>query len=179
MAGLCVDCHTPTLSEDFVGDLPGALTIDQTAFFSGGRLFPKEQLGLIAPGFNYPAFIVTRNLTSDVTGLGGWSRDQIKNAIAIGKDRDGNAVCAATHGGVISPYAALEPQDLLDIVEYLYQMPPLENDTAMKFCPAPPIPGPGSGETGTQCGNGMDDDGDFVPDDGCLCGNCAGPPVQM
>ena len=33
-------------------------------------------------------------------------------------------MCAATHGGVISPYAALEPQDLDDIVEYILNLPP-------------------------------------------------------
>jgi mono/diheme cytochrome c family protein len=176
MAGLCVDCHSPTLSEDFVNDLPGVLTVNQSMFYGGGRIFPKEQLGLVAPGFSYPAFIVTRNLTSDMTGLKDWSRDQIKNAIAVGKDRDGKAVCAATHGGVISPYAALLDQDLEDIVEYIYNLPPVVNDTAAKFCPAPPlVNGP---ETGNQCGNGVDDDGDTIPDDGCLCGNCQGPAVQ-
>jgi mono/diheme cytochrome c family protein len=178
MAGLCVDCHTPTLSEDFQNDLLGALTADQTKYYGGGRLFPKGALGLVAPGFNYPAFIVTRNLTSDATGLKDWTRDQIKNAIAVGKDRDGKAVCAATHGGVISPYAALTDQDLTDIVEYIYNLPPVENDTAAKFCPAPPIPNPAGAETGANCGDGDDDDGDTVPDDGCLCGNCQGPAVQ-
>lgn len=178
-AGLCVDCHTPDESVDFQNNLVGALTIDQSAFFSGGRIFPKESLGLVAPGFNYPAFIITRNLTPDATGLKDWSRDQIKNAIAIGKDRDGNAVCAATHGGVISPYAALTDQDLNDIVEYVYNLPAIANDTAGAFCPAPPATN--AAESAGQCGNGVDDDSDGVPDDGCpftLCGNCAGPPVQ-
>jgi mono/diheme cytochrome c family protein len=175
MAGLCVDCHTPDKSDDFQNALIDALTIDQTKFFAGGRLFPKGALGLLDP--SYPAFVVTRNITPDATGLMGWTRQQITNSIAIGKDPDGKAVCAATHGGLISPYAALTDQDLTDIVEYVYNLPPLANDTAAKFCPAPPIPDAGGAETGTQCGNGVDDDGDTVPDDGCLCGNCQGPVV--
>jgi hypothetical protein len=200
MAGLCIDCHTPTESDDFFGNLVGALTADQTMFYGGGRVFPKGALGLLDP--SYPPTIVTRNLSSDMTGLAGWSRDQIKNAIAVGKDRDGNAVCAATHGGLISPYAALTDQDLEDIVEYIYNLPPVENDTATTNCgpPAWPVVGPpetgqdcndgadddndnvvndGCPETGNECLNGVDDDGDQFPNDGCYypCGNCAGPPV--
>jgi len=199
MAGLCIDCHTPTVSNDF-NDLVGALTADQTRFYGGGRVFPKGALGLLDP--SYPPAIVTRNLTPDATGLKDWSRDQIKNAIAVGKDRDGNAVCAATHGGLISPYAALTDQDLADIVEYIYNLPPVENDTAAENCgpPAAPFAGPpetgqdcndgadddndnvvndGCPETGNECLNAVDDDNDNAPNDGCYypCGNCAGPPV--
>src|SRR5690606_9334165 len=110
------------------------------------------------------------------TGLGGWTREQIRAAIADGKDRDGNQVCAATHGGLISGYAALEPQDLEDITEYIYNLPEVDNDAGLASCGPPPI---GAPEDDADCGNGMDDDGDTVPDDGCYvpCGDCAGPPV--
>ncbi len=173
MAGLCIDCHTPETA-------PLSFTLDMTKAYGGGRVFPREQLGLVDPATTYPKNIVTRNLTSDPTGLQGWTREQIKLAIAEGKDRDGNGVCAATHGGAISPYAALQPQDLDDIVEYIYNLPEVVNDTAAANCGAPPIPFPGGPpETGLDCGDNADDDGDFVPDDGCYvaCNNCAGPPV--
>jgi mono/diheme cytochrome c family protein len=175
-AGLCVDCHTPDVSDDFVGNLVGALTIDQTNFFSGGRVFPKGALGLLDP--SYPPAIVTRNLTPDMTGLNGWTREQIQDAIAIGKDTNGNAVCAATHGGVISPYAALTDQDLGDIVEYIFNLPPIAHDTAAVNCGPPQVGN--TAETGNECLNGTDDDGDQAPNDGCYypCGNCQGPPVQ-
>ena len=138
MAGLCIDCHTPELGA------PGTLPLDFTRAYGGGRLFPKEALGLIDP--SYPALILTRNLTPDATGLNGWTKDQIKNAIAKGKDRDNLSVCAATHGAEISPYAALEPDDLDDIAEYIFRLPPVVNDTVTCAgpgcgnCAGPPVP---------------------------------------
>jgi mono/diheme cytochrome c family protein len=135
--GLCIDCHTPEV-------VPNTLVLDFARAYGGGRAFPKEALGLVDTSFPYPPLIMTRNLTPDATGLKDWTREQIKNAIAIGKDQDGKAVCAATHGGVISPYAALEPQDLEDIVEYIYELPAVVNDTitcpGCGNCQGPTVP---------------------------------------
>jgi mono/diheme cytochrome c family protein len=198
MAGLCIDCHTPEA-------VPNTFVLDvKNKAFTGGRIFPKESLGLLDA--SYQPFIVTRNLTSDNTGLGGWSHDQIKNSIAIGKDRDGKAVCAATHGGLISPYSALTDSDLEDIVNYIAKLPANAHDTDADNCGLPPLPmsadanaetgadcgndtdddgdgvkDDGCPETGNQCGNHVDDDMDNVPDDGCYvaCGNCQGPLVQQ
>jgi hypothetical protein len=199
--GLCMDCHTPEVA-------PFAIALDTTKAFAGGKVFPKTTLGLVdTTDHAYPIQIATRNLTTDATGLMGWTKDQIKAAVSQGKDRDGNGVCAATHGGLTAPYAALEPQDLDDIAEYLSLLPPIVNDTAALNCGLPPLPMPvgapetncavtgvalvddndsdgtvndGCPETAGQCTNMTDDDGDFVPNDGCFleCGNCAGPPVQ-
>jgi hypothetical protein len=174
MVGLCIDCHSPTTS---------FIEIDRTQVFGGGRVFPKGELGLVDPGNTFPMFIATRNLTSHMTGLGGWTREQIRAAIADGKDREGNQVCAATHGGLVSGYAALEKQDLEDIAEYLYSLPAVDRDIGTSNCGFPPVGPPGQNppqpETGTQCDNAIDDDGDTVPNDGCpvACTNCAGPPV--
>lgn len=85
---------------------------------------------------------------------------------------------------MISPYAALHPADLDDIVEYLANLPPVVNDTAndpmAANCGGPPMP-PNAPvpETGAQCNNATDDDSDGVPNDGCpvACGNCQGPTV--
>jgi hypothetical protein len=140
MVGLCIDCHTP----EPANSPPFTLPLDFSRAYGGGRIFPKEALGLIDPA--YPALIQTRNLTPDATGLMGWSRDQIRKAIGEGRDRDNNSVCAATHGGAISPYAALEPADLDDIVEYIYNLPPVMNDTVTcggpgcGNCAGPPVP---------------------------------------
>ena len=135
--GLCIDCHTPETA-------PLALPLDFTRPYAGGRTLPKEALGLIDP--SYPELIMTRNLTPHADGLMGWTKTQIKDAIANGKDRDGNAVCAATHGSLISPYAALDPADLDDIAEYMLELPPLANDTVgcqqpgCGDCAGPPVP---------------------------------------
>ena len=138
MAGLCIDCHTidqPFVPPAFPPFFP--TPVQTTKLWSGGRLFLKEQLGLVDA--SYPAMISTRNLTSHATGLEGWTVDQIKDAIANGKDREGNAVCAATHGSLISPYAGLDPQDLTDIANYIKSLPPVDNNTGAN-CAGPPVP---------------------------------------
>jgi mono/diheme cytochrome c family protein len=136
MVGLCVDCHTPTINPDptVIAD---AFTLDQDRFFVGGRQFPAEALGLPVPP--YPPLINTRNLTRDATGLMDFSTDDIKNAISKGKDKMGNAVCAATHGSTTSPYAALDPSDLDDIANYVFSLPAVVNDTSPN-CAGPPVP---------------------------------------
>lgn len=138
--GLCIDCHTPELTHIPPNNpIPPLFPrpIDAAKFFSGGRAFAKGDLGLIDP--SYPMFITSRNLTPDATGLQGWTLDQIEDAIARGKDTMGNAVCAATHGSLISPYAALEPEDLEDIANYVKSLAPVNHDTGMN-CAGPPVP---------------------------------------
>ncbi len=138
MAGLCIDCHTPTLPMGAAPFPPLFPTpVDMTKAWTGGRVFTKEELGLVDA--SYPATITTRNVTPDATGLAGWTTTQIADAIANGKDRDGNAVCAATHGSFISPYAGLDPQDLTDIANYIAALPGAVNDTG-EDCAGPPVP---------------------------------------
>ena len=138
MAGLCMDCHSP---DNIQNNMPQFFPqpIDASRPFAGGRVFTKQDLGLVAPGFTYPDTIAVRNVTTDATGLEGWTVDEIKDAIANGKDRDGKAVCAGTHGSLISPYAALDPQDLEDIATYISLLPPIANDTAPN-CEGPTVP---------------------------------------
>jgi mono/diheme cytochrome c family protein len=135
MVGLCIDCHTP----EPAGTPPPLFPqpIDMSRPFAGGRVFPKEALGLLDP--SYPANINVRNLTPHATGLAGFTVPQIKAAIADGKDPMGNAVCAGTHGSGISPYAALDPQDLTDIANYIASLPPIDNATGAN-CMGPPVP---------------------------------------
>ncbi|MBL0217294.1 MAG: hypothetical protein IPQ07_25875 [Myxococcales bacterium] len=137
MVGLCIDCHTPELPH--AGPIPPFFPrpIDMSKAYTGGRIFAKQDLGLIDP--LYPATITTRNLTSHATGLQGFTLTDIKAAIALGKDRDGKAVCAATHGSLISPYAALDDADLEDIANYIASLPPVDHDTAPN-CQGPVVP---------------------------------------
>jgi len=130
--GLCIDCHTPAET-----DPTSPRLIDLTKAFQGGRMFTKEQLGLLDA--SYPAVINSRNLTPDATGLMGWTFQQVEDGIAKGKDQNGNAVCAATHGSGISPYAALAKEDLDDITTYIMSLPPAANDTGAN-CQGPPVP---------------------------------------
>jgi cytochrome c553 len=143
MVGLCIDCHTPELAHVPVNNpIPPFFPrpIDATKFYSGGRPFFSADLGLPSPP--YPAFpnpIFTRNLTPHATGLMSWTVPQIKSAIALGKDRDGNAVCAGTHGSLVSPYAALDEGDLDDIANYIASLSPVDHDTGTN-CAGPPVP---------------------------------------
>ena len=140
MAGLCIDCHTPEYP--FTGMIPPFFPrpIDMSKAYGGGRGFFSADLGLPVPP--YPAFpeqIKTRNLTPHATGLMSWTVPQIESAIALGKDRDGKAVCAGTHGSFISPYAALDPEDLTDIANYISSLPSVDNNTGMN-CEGPLVP---------------------------------------
>lgn len=170
--GLCIDCHTPEVSPFFI-----KLDTDPSdgfgGAFVGGKAFPKQQLGLIDNA--YPNIIFTRNLTPDSTGLGTYTKAQIVAAIKEGRDPQNKEVCAATHGKLTAPYAALTAEDVNDIAEYLINLPA---QTANCGQPPTPLDDPAP-ETGGQCGNNLDDDADFVADDGCPlpCPNCQGPPV--
>ena len=140
MAGLCIDCHTPELPHVPVNNpIPPFFPrpIDMSKPYTGGRMFQKIDLGLIDP--SYPAIITTRNLTPDATGLMGFTLNDVENAIARGKDREGKAVCAATHGSLISPYAALDDQDLEDISNYVLSLAPVVHDTTPN-CQGPLVP---------------------------------------
>lgn len=143
MVGLCIDCHTPELAHVPPNNpIPPFFPrpIDASKFYGGGRAFFSPDLGLPVPPYPAPPMpIFTRNLTPHATGLMGWTAKQIEDAIANGKDRDGNAVCAGTHGSLISPYAALDPQDLADIVNYVAALPPVDNNTGTN-CAGPPVP---------------------------------------
>ena len=132
MVGLCIDCHTPAAT-----DPTSPIFIDMSRPFAGGRLWTPLDLGLQSPP--YPTTIHTRNITPDATGIFNFSKNDIKKAIAEGKDKMGNAVCAATHGSGISPFAALDTQDLDDIAEYIFHLPPIHNDT-VPDCAGPPVP---------------------------------------
>ena len=138
--GLCVDCHTPELPHVPVNNpIPPLFPrpLDVSKFYTGGRVFLRDQLGLVDP--SYPMFINTRNLTPDATGLMGYTLTDIKNAVALGKDRQGKAVCAGTHGSLISPYAALDQSDQDDIANYVASLAPVVHDTSPD-CQGPPVP---------------------------------------
>ncbi|MDB4955126.1 MAG: putative diheme cytochrome c-553 [Myxococcales bacterium] len=129
--GLCIECHTPMAAPT------NPVPIDMTRPFAGGRVFFASDLGVQSPP--YPAMINVRNITPDATGIAGFSTTDIIHAVADGKDKMGNAVCAGTHGSGISPYAALDKRDLADIAEYIHGLPPIVNDTSPN-CAGPPVP---------------------------------------
>ncbi len=127
-AGLCIDCHSPD-------PVPGSgLYVDLSRSFAGGRAFPAEALGLthLAAG----TLVYTANLTSDTTGLAGYTIEDIIRSIKGGVDKNGDGVCAATHGLSTSIYANLTEDDVTNIAHYLSSLPPVVNEEPAQ-CVAP------------------------------------------
>ena len=117
--GLCHNCHTPTAMGD----------IDRTKLLAGGAAIRKEQLYGQSP--NFPATIYGANLTPDPdTGVGTWTKDDIRTVFRQGRAKDGTCVCAPTHGSPAAQYAGLTDTDLDAIADYLLSQPPVNNPTA-------------------------------------------------
>ncbi len=120
MAGLCIDCHTPD-------DMASGLLIDRTRFFQGNRAFPAFGLGLQSPP--YPEIVYTSNVTPDLeTGTGMYTVEQIKQIFKTGRDRENVVMCAPTHGGPNTPYAALTDADATDLAHYVLSLPPVRSE---------------------------------------------------
>ena len=106
----CTDCHTP-------GHLLGKP--DMSRFLGGSDVgFQVPDLGVF----------VGPNLTPDnETGLGGWTKDQIRTAIQTGVRPDGRILVP------IMPwraYASLTKSDAAAIVDYLKTLPPVHHEVA-------------------------------------------------
>ena len=112
----CTGCHTPR-TPDFAPIAGMHLAGSEMGFDMG-------PLGIVWPP----------NLTSDATGLGAWSDDQIVTAIRTGQRPDGRILAP------IMPwhsYAALTDADAAALVAYLRSLPPVAHS----------VPGPaGQGE---------------------------------
>ena len=107
----CMECHSPMDKGVF----------DYSRLGAGGRIFNSG----LAQGFP-SSWSGSRaaNITSHPTaGLGAWTDDQIKRAIAQGISRDGRKLQPPMP---FAYYAKLSPSDLDAIVAYLRTLPPLE-----------------------------------------------------
>ncbi|UOM35895.1 c-type cytochrome [Acuticoccus sp. I52.16.1] len=112
----CGNCHTPM----------GPNGPDLGRHLSGGL------------HFDTPYFTVTAsNLTSHETGLGTWSDDEIKRAIATGHRPDGSALAPIMP---TSFYHVLTPRDLDAVVAYLRTVPPVDNAVPVPRYEGPPPP---------------------------------------
>jgi cytochrome c553 len=70
------------------------------------------------------------NLTPDMdTGIGGWTDEQIKRAIASGKDDEDASLC-----GSMPRFSTLSDTDLSDIVAYLRSLAPVKNEVPEGTC---------------------------------------------
>ena len=117
----CGGCHTPMGPDG---------QFDQTAKLSGGTLgFEIPGLGIFWPP----------NLTSHETGLGGWSDDEIGQAIRAGHRPDGRVLAP------IMPYhsySVMTDEDLADLVAYLRSIEKIENTVPAPLGPDEPAKAP-------------------------------------
>lgn len=107
----CVECHSPMDKGVF----------DYGRLGAGGRVFNAQLVQGFPSGW---AGSKAANITSHrIDGIGAWTDDEIKRAIAQGVSRDGRKLQPPMG---FSYYAKLSPSDLDAIVAYLRTLPPLE-----------------------------------------------------
>jgi mono/diheme cytochrome c family protein len=107
--GHCMDCHATRTQG--ISDYKNGLG-------HGGRVFPLREEDPNGPKS------VAANLTSDpAVGIGAWTDQDIRRAIAHGISRDGHALKPPM---AFAYYAALKESDLSDIIAYLRTLPPLQ-----------------------------------------------------
>lgn len=103
----CADCHMPRTAE-------GVPMVE--AGLSGGNLgFELPGLGIFWPP----------NLTSDSSGLGDWSDDEIARALRTGERPDGRILAPVMP---YMAYATLTDEDTAALVAYLRSMPPVATE---------------------------------------------------
>jgi mono/diheme cytochrome c family protein len=121
VAAACVGCHTPSPARR----IPGALPLDTSRLFAGGRAFDPAIIGFDGSGL--PARIYSQNLTQHESGLLGWSADDVVRVLVEGKDRDGKGVCPPMPAGPDGPFHGLSPEDARNIASYVVTLPGIDN----------------------------------------------------
>lgn len=109
--GVCMECHTK-----HVMGSPTVLDLDH--LFAGGEEF---DIGL-------PTVPISKNLTSDATGLADWEPEDIVKVLLEGKDKNGDGICPPMPAGPMGAFGGLTPGDALDIAHYLKSLPAIENE---------------------------------------------------
>jgi mono/diheme cytochrome c family protein len=105
--GACIVCHTPHTT-DFNAIL------DLSRSFAGGDTF---DLGFMT--------VRSANLTPDITGLGGWSRQDIISTVQQAKEKGtGRAICPPMPAGP-NRDGDMTPGDLTDIATFLSTLQPV------------------------------------------------------
>jgi mono/diheme cytochrome c family protein len=113
--GHCLECHTP---------------------MEKGRFLFETKLGAGGFEFHLPfGTVVSANITADkATGLGNWTDEEVKRAIAQGIGRDGGALFPPMAFGY---YANMTPSDLDALVAYLRTIPAIGAERKFRFKPKP------------------------------------------
>jgi mono/diheme cytochrome c family protein len=104
----CIECHTP---------LDG----------KGGNIDSLRLAGGVRMTLGPFGEFVSANLTSDsATGLGGWTDEQIRNALTKGIRHDGTRMLPFPMPW--TAFAKMKPEELDAIIAYLRTVPPIQNE---------------------------------------------------
>jgi cytochrome c553 len=131
-AGLCIECHTQHLAAG------SATVLDETKMFAGGEDFSS----LFAGTLNITP--VSKNLTSDTTGLSTWAVADIVTVLKQGKAKDGTGICPPMPVGPMGAFGGLTDADATDIANYIKSLPPISK-TITDMCIFPPTGAGGAG----------------------------------
>lgn len=124
--GACVSCHTPLkddyMTEDITPEQLQQMGLEfeqaqdiENKLLGGGRPFDLGPFGVI----------ISPNLSSDETGLGDWTDEEIEAALRIGVNKDGRRLYP------IMPYVNIfnwSEMDMQALIMYLRTVPPVENE---------------------------------------------------
>jgi len=143
-AGVCVECHTKHLDPG-----PASTTVlDEAQLFAGG----EDYSALFATSLMIHP--VSKNLTSDpTTGLGMWTAADIVTALTMGKSKDGTGICPPMPVGPNGAFGKLDPQDAMDIANYIKSLPAISH-AIVDMCVFPPMMGGAGGAGGGAGGAG-------------------------
>jgi mono/diheme cytochrome c family protein len=113
----CLGCHTPNLPAMPAPPIP----LDLSKAFNGGNMFAQYMMMNVS----------SANLTSDDTGLKGWSADDVIKVLKMGIDKKGMKVCPP-----MGQYPGLSDADTRAIADYVVALPAKANMVAAQ-CVAP------------------------------------------
>lgn len=113
--GFCLDCHTPWR-------LAAGAPLDLSRAFAGGRGFSARDWGLPAGS---PAVVYSSNATPDVTGVAGWTADDVARALVEGTAPGGGAPCRPMPSGPSGSLGGLSAADAHALGVYLTTLAPL------------------------------------------------------
>jgi hypothetical protein len=128
-----VECHTKHLTPG-----PGVTTVlDETKLFAGGEDFSP----LFPPALMWR--VVSRNITSDPTGIANRTVLDIVKELKLGVKLGGARICPPMPAGPMAAYGGLTDADATDIANYIKSLPPIANVTGGNNCALPPPPSDG------------------------------------
>jgi mono/diheme cytochrome c family protein len=122
--GFCLDCHT-------VWRLGATSPLDLTQAFAGGRSFSSRDWVVPPPA---PSVVYSTNVTPDLTGIAGWTADDVAHLLIEGVPPGGGTLCRPMPSGPTGSLGGLSPQDAHAIGVYLTTLAPLTGDD-VPACP--------------------------------------------